>query len=60
MNTFDIAVIEEALTDAGLEKGKLVVEATAAGNIMVQLMYLDKDLDLTKARELIKNSFGKN
>lgn len=36
------------------------VEATAAGNIMVQLMYLDKDLDLTKARELIKNSFSKN
>ena len=36
------------------------VEATAAGNIMVQLMYLDDDLDLTKARELIKNSFSKN
>jgi rhamnulokinase len=36
------------------------VEATAAGNIMVQLMYLDKDLDLTKARKLIKNSFSKN
>ncbi len=36
------------------------VEATAAGNIMVQLMYLDKELDLTKARELIKNSFSKN
>ncbi len=36
------------------------VEATAAGNIMVQLMYLDKSLDLTNARELIKNSFGKN
>ena len=35
------------------------VEATAAGNLMVQLMYLDKNLDLTKARELIKNSFGK-
>lgn len=36
------------------------VEATAAGNIMVQLMYLDKNLDLTSARELIKNSFSKN
>ncbi len=35
------------------------VEATAAGNLMVQLMYLDKNLDLTKARELIKNSFSK-
>lgn len=36
------------------------VEATAAGNIMVQLMYLDKNLNLTSARELIKKSFGKN
>ena len=36
------------------------VEATAAGNLMLQLMYLDKGLDLTKARELIKNSFSKN
>ncbi len=36
------------------------VEATAAGNIMVQLMYLDKDLDLSSARELIQNSFSKN
>ncbi len=36
------------------------IEATAAGNIMVQLMYLDKSLDLTKARELIKISFSKN
>ena len=36
------------------------VEATAAGNLMVQLMYLDRNLDLTKARELIKNSFSKN
>lgn len=36
------------------------VEATAAGNIMVQLMYLDSSLDLTSARELIKNSFSKN
>ncbi len=32
------------------------VEATAAGNIMVQLMYLDESLDLVKARELIKES----
>lgn len=36
------------------------VEATAAGNIMVQLMYLDQNLDLSSARELIKNSFNKN
>ena len=36
------------------------VEATAAGNLMVQLMYLDKGLDLISARELIKNSFSKN
>ena len=36
------------------------VEATAAGNLMVQLMYLNKELDLTSARELIKNSFSKN
>lgn len=36
------------------------VEATAAGNLMVQLMHLDNNLDLTKARELIKNSFSKN
>lgn len=36
------------------------VEATAAGNLMVQLMYLDKELDLVSARELIKNSFSKN
>ena len=35
------------------------VEATAAGNLMVQLMYLNKNLDLIKARELIKNSFSK-
>lgn len=35
------------------------VEATAAGNIMCQLMYLDKSLDLTSARELIKTSFSK-
>ncbi len=35
------------------------VEATAAGNLMAQLMYIDKDLDLTNARELIKNSFSK-
>ncbi len=36
------------------------VEATAAGNLMVQLMYLDSELDLASARELIKNSFSKN
>ncbi len=35
------------------------VEATAAGNLMVQLMHLDKGLDLNKAREIIKISFGK-
>ncbi len=33
------------------------VETTAAGNIMVQLMYLDKNLDLSTAREIVKNSF---
>ena len=32
------------------------VEATAAGNLMVQLMYLE-NLDLQGARELLKNSF---
>ncbi|MBR6567812.1 MAG: rhamnulokinase [Clostridia bacterium] len=32
------------------------VEATAAGNIMVQLMYLDKELDPVKARELVHGS----
>ncbi len=36
------------------------VEATAAGNIMVQLMYLDKTLDLSGARQLIKESFSRN
>lgn len=36
------------------------VEATAAGNIMVQLMYLDNSLDLKSARTLVKNSFDKN
>lgn len=36
------------------------VEATAAGNLMVQLMHLDKELNLKSARELIKNSFSKN
>lgn len=36
------------------------VEATAAGNIMVQLMYLDKTLDLSGARQLIKESFGRS
>ena len=33
------------------------VEGTAAGNIISQLMYADKELDLNKAREIIKNSF---
>lgn len=32
------------------------VEATATGNIMSQLMYLDRDLTLAKARDIIKNS----
>ena len=43
--------------------GKMViagpVEATAAGNIMVQLMYLDNSLDLKSARALVKNSLHK-
>ena len=34
------------------------VEATATGNIMVQMMYCDKTLTLDKARELVKVSFG--
>lgn len=33
------------------------VEATAAGNIICQLMYADKNLTLNKARELVKKSF---
>lgn len=33
------------------------VEATATGNIISQLMYANKDLTLSKARELVKNSF---
>lgn len=32
------------------------VEATAAGNIICQLMYADKNLTLEKVRELVKNS----
>lgn len=32
-------------------------EATAIGNLLSQFMYLDKELTLTKGRELIKNSF---
>lgn len=36
------------------------VEATATGNILVQLMYLDKDFNLEKARELVKKSFSTN
>lgn len=34
------------------------VEATATGNILVQLMYLNEELDLTNARRLVKKSFG--
>lgn len=34
------------------------VEATATGNIIVQMMYCDKELTLEKARELVKVSFG--
>ena len=41
--------------------GKVVtagpVEATATGNLMSQLIYIDKDLDLAKARQMIINSF---
>lgn len=36
------------------------VEATATGNILVQLMYLDKNLDLNAARDIVKKSFGAN
>jgi rhamnulokinase len=32
-------------------------EATAIGNLIAQLMYLDKDLTLEKAREIVKKSF---
>ena len=32
-------------------------EATAAGNLLSQFMYLDKDMTLEQGRELIKNSF---
>lgn len=34
------------------------VEATATGNIICQLMYADDNLNLEKARELVKNSFN--
>ncbi len=34
------------------------VEGTAAGNIISQLMYLYPELDLLKAREIIKNTFS--
>lgn len=41
--------------------GKIVtagpVEATATGNLMSQLIYIDKNLDLAKARQMIINSF---
>ncbi|MGM9551183.1 MAG: rhamnulokinase family protein [Clostridia bacterium] len=33
------------------------VEATATGNIISQMMYLDKDLTIENARELVKKSF---
>jgi rhamnulokinase len=33
------------------------IEATATGNIVSQFMYLDKNLTLEMAREIIKNSF---
>ena len=33
------------------------VEGTAAGNLIAQLMYLDKDLDLMGARQIIVNTF---
>lgn len=36
------------------------VETTATGNILIQLMYLDKALDLQSARELVKTSFSAN
>lgn len=36
------------------------VEATATGNILVQLMYLDENLDLNTARDIVKKSFGAN
>lgn len=33
------------------------IEATATGNIIAQMMYLDKSFSLKKARELVKKSF---
>ena len=33
-------------------------EGTAIGNLIAQLMYTDKDIDLFKAREIIKNTFS--
>ena len=33
-------------------------EATAIGNLIAQLMYLDKDLTLEQAREIVKKSFS--
>ena len=33
------------------------VEGTAAGNLIAQLIYLNPELDLFKAREIIKNTF---
>ena len=34
------------------------VECTAMGNLLAQLMYLDKSLTLEGARELVKSTFG--
>lgn len=33
-------------------------EGTAIGNLIAQLMYVDKDMDLISAREIIKNTFS--
>lgn len=33
-------------------------EGTAIGNLIAQLMYVDKDMDLSKAREIIVNTFS--
>ena len=33
-------------------------EGTAIGNLISQLVYIDKDMDLSKAREIIVNTFS--
>ena len=33
-------------------------EGTAIGNLIAQLMYVDKDMDLSKTREIIVNTFS--